>query len=334
MTERRLRTGIIGTGGFARQHARRLAAIDEVRLTAFCNRTLERAVEYNQEFSGGQGQVFDDYEQMYEQAELDLVYICLPPYAHGREVALACERGIHFLIEKPIALDMALAKSMAAQVQASGVKAQVGFHYRHGAAVQRLKQAMQALPPGQPVFMTARYACNSLHADWWRDREKSGGQLVEQVIHLVDLARHFLGEAVQVYSVQDNLFHGSVPGYTVEDASATIIRFRSGSLAAINATNGAIPNRWEYDWRLVMPGLVADFDNPNRAVFHQTDQTPVASEPVAAETDLYLAETLDLLSAIRDDRPTAVPIEEGLRSLELVLAARSSAETGVPVILD
>ena len=59
---------------------------------------------------------------MFAELGLDVVYICLPPYAHGREVELACEHGVHFLIEKPIALSMELAESMAASVQASGVQ--------------------------------------------------------------------------------------------------------------------------------------------------------------------------------------------------------------------
>ena len=52
---------------------------------------------------------------------------------------------------------------------------------------------------------------------------------------------------------------------------------------------------------------------------------------VVSEKDVFLAETLDLLAAIRDDRPTAVPIEEGYRSLRLALAATRSAEMDAPV---
>jgi predicted dehydrogenase len=148
------------------------------------------------------------------------------------------------------------------------------------------------------------------------------------------MTRFFLGEPVQVYSMQENLFHRDVEGYTVEDASATTIRFASGGLAVIAATNGAIPNRWEYDWRLVLPGMTADFTDANNAVVHDTRQAEPAAETIAADKDLYLAETLDLLDAIRDDRPTAVPIEEGVRTLRLALAAGRAAERHAPVTLE
>jgi predicted dehydrogenase len=328
-----LRTGIIGCGSFARQHALRLQALEQVSLAAFCNRTIEKAVAFNQEFAGGRALVFDDCAQMFEGAGLDLVYICLPPYAHGREVEFAAANGAHIFIEKPIALSLDLAQDMARHVRTAGVKCQVGFHYRFGSAVLQLRHHLATQPPGRAAFMTASYACNSLHSPWWRDRAKSGGQLVEQAIHLVDLTRFFLGEAVEVYGAQDNLFHAAVPGYTAEDAGAAIIRFQSGSMAVVSATNGAVPGRWEYDWRVAMPGLVADFTHPNEAVFQHTGSDPVTSRTVTGEKDLYLAETLDLLDAIRYDRPAAVPIEEGVRSLQLVLAASESAAQNRPVSL-
>ena len=323
-----LRTAILGCGGFARRHANILAKLEEVQLVGFCNRGLEKAEAFNEQYAGGRAEVFSDYETMFAQLELDLVYICLPPYAHGREVALACQYGVHFLIEKPIALDLDLAQSMAANVAASGVKSQVGFMFRFGEAAQRLKQQLPA--EGTAGFMVARYACNSLHKPWWRNRDLSGGQLVEQAIHLLDIARFFLGEPVQVSSMQANLFHNAIDGYTADDASGTTIRFSAGGLAVLAATNGAIPTRWDYDWRLMLPGLTADFSDANHAVFHDTRPlepgTAAPATTVAGDTDLYLAETLDLLAAIRDNRPTAVPIEEGVRTLRLALAASRAAE--------
>jgi predicted dehydrogenase len=157
--------------------------------------------------------------------------------------------------------------------------------------------------------------------------------LVEQVIHIIDLTRFFLGEPIKVYSMQDNLFHRSDEEYTSEDSSATVIRFDSGGMATISATNGAIPNRWDYDWRFFTSDLTADFSDANHAVFHHTIEKDLPETTIAAEDDLYLAETLDLLAAIREDRDPAVPIEEGVLSLKLALAAAQAAEQDSPVSL-
>lgn len=330
-----LRTAIIGCGRFAKRHATHLAALKQVQLVGFCDQVIDSANAYNQQYACGEARVYQDCEAMFANLDLDLVYICLPPFGHTNEVELACRHGVHFLIEKPIALTTELAMTMADQVRASGVKSQVGFMYRFGEAAQWLKQ--HGGPDGSSqgkAFMTARYACNSLHSWWWRDRAKSGGQLIEQVIHLLDLARFFFGEPSQVYSIQENLFHTGVEGYTVEDASVTSVRFHSGALAVITATNGAIPNRWDCDWRVFLPGMTADFIDANHATMHHTAQPWTASINIAAEKDMYLAETLDLVQAIQEDRPTQIPIDEGVRSLNFALAATRSAETNAPVSIE
>ena len=139
---------------------------------------------------------------------------------------LACRYGVNLLIEKPIALNMDLALNDGETSQ--GERDQMPG-WVHVPVWERppcgLKNYLQQRPAGERGFMTARYACNSLHSWWWRDKAKSGGQLVEQVIHIIDLTRFFLGEPIKVYSMQDNLFHRSDGEYTSEDTSATVIRF-------------------------------------------------------------------------------------------------------------
>lgn len=327
-----LRTAILGCGKIARKHAAVLASLKEIEFAGFCDQVRENALSFRDSF--GPGEVFTDHEQMFRELNLDLVYICLPPFAHTNEVELACRHGVHFLIEKPIALSMDLANRMAEQVRSSGVKCQVGFMYRHGDAVKWLKTYMRNSTSTGAGFMTARYSCNSLHRDWWRDKARSGGQLVEQVIHLLDMTRFWLGEPCQVYSVQRNLFHNSVKDYTGEDTSATTISFENGSVAVIAATNGAIPNRWDYDWQVVLPEITADFKDANHAVVYNTRPDSGSTLTVASEKDLLLAQAVDLLSAIREDREPLVPIEEGVRSLNLALSAALSAEQGIPVRLE
>lgn len=322
-----LRAAIIGCGNIARKHAAALETIDEIQLVGFYDHTLQNAAAMAQEQRAGQA--YDNLTAMLDAEALDIAFICLPPFAHTNEVALLCERNIHFLIEKPIALDLERGRRMVQAVEASGVKTQVGFMFRHGTAVQELKMYLAAYTSAG--FMTARYACNSLHRPWWRDRARGGGQVLEQIIHLLDLARYFLGEPASVFSMQDNLFHRNVPDYTVEDASGTVIRFENGSIAVIAATNGAIPGRWDSDWRVMLPALTADFANANNAVLHHTDQTPVTLQKVESNENLFRAQTLDLLNAIRSNGTTRSPIQEGYRSLALGLAAMDSAAQNIPL---
>ena len=255
---KRLHTAILGCGGFAHRHAGNLVSLpDDIELTAFCDHHDDNAREFSEKYTQGQGSIFTDPREMFEKADLDLVVICLPPFAHSNEVDLAAEHGVHILMEKPIALSSEHAWRMVEAAEAAPIKTQVGFMFRFGTAIERLKELLASGEVGPAGLMSARYFCNSLHAEWWRDRSRSGGQLVEQVIHMVDLMRYLMGEAVSVYSRQENLFHRERADYTVEDVSATIFGFQGGAMGVIYATNGAIPGKWINDYRLVSQKLTA-----------------------------------------------------------------------------
>ena len=150
---------------------------------------------------------------------------------------------------------------------------------------------------------------------------------------MIDLMRFLMGDATTVYSRQENLFHKEVNDYTVEDVSATIFGFPKGGVGVIYATNGAIPNRWINDYRVVSKHITADFTNANNATFHYTAQPDQQPEIIASDRDVYLFEMQDFLSAIRTGQKTRTPLREGAKSLDLALAATRSAQTGNEVQL-
>ena len=251
----RLRTAILGCGGFAHRHARTLQFLkDDFEMVAFCNRTIEKAATFSKQYTDGQAPVFADHHQMFDQVPLDVVVICLPPYAHSDEVEIAANLGVHVFIEKPIALTSEQGWRMVNAAENAGIITQVGFMFRFGEAIEHLKTKIDSGDAGPVGLMSARYFCNSLHSPWWRKRDLSGGQLVEQVIHMVDLMRFLMGDAITAYSRQENIFHQDVEDYTVEDVSATIFSFPKGGVGVIYATNGEVAGRG----RRVVHGVPGD----------------------------------------------------------------------------
>jgi predicted dehydrogenase len=322
-----LRIAILGCGSFAHRHARTLQKLkNDFEMVAFCNRTIEKAAKFSKQYTNRQAPVFADHHQMFAQIALDAVLICLPPYAHSDEVEIASNLGIHIFIEKPIALTSERGWRMVNAAEQAGIVTQVGFMFRFGAAIEHLKAKIDSGEAGPIGLISARYFCNSLHAPWWRKRNLSGGQFVEQVIHMADLMRFLMGDALTVYSRQENIFHQEVNDYTVEDVSATVLSFASGGLGVIYATNGAIPNRWINDYRVVSRNLTMEFTDANHATFHYTAESSRQPEVIASDRDLYLSEMQDFLDAIRTGRQTRTPLREGAKSLDLALAATNSAK--------
>lgn len=135
-----LRMGILGCGGIARRHAAAATELgDQVRVVAVADRTLSGAHAFSDEVTGGMATVHPSAHDLVTAAGLDILAVCLPPGAHGDEVALAAERGIHLLVEKPIALRSTDAWAMVEAVERAGVRSQVGFMYRFGAAVEAVR---------------------------------------------------------------------------------------------------------------------------------------------------------------------------------------------------
>jgi predicted dehydrogenase len=210
---------------------------------------------------------------------------------------------------------------MVEAVAATDVVAAIGFMYRFGDAVLRWRQ----LDTGPVGLYVGGYYCNALHASWWRERALSGGQILEQAIHQIDLIRHLVGEPDSVYARDANLFHREVPDYDVEDVSATLFGWDDGRIASLSASNIGIPGVWHKEWAVMAKRVTGRFTSWNEAVLTRTEGA-VESETVAGTTDPFVAQLVNIAAAIEERRPPYVPLAEGAASLRLALAARRSAE--------
>jgi predicted dehydrogenase len=163
-------------------------------------------------------------------------------------------------------------------------------------------------------------------------REKSGGQITEQVIHMVDLMRYLMGDPQLVFSIQNNLFHRNVKNYTIEDTSGTVMEFQDGGIGVIYASNNAIPGKWINDYQIVSSKLTAEFTDSNNAVLTYTAEPELRTEVISSNENVYMKEVIDLYDAIVDNKQTRTPIQEGARSLDLALAISESAVSKLPIV--
>ena len=220
--------GFIGTGGMAGAHMRNLRTFDDIEFTAMCDVSEERAKASAEEYGGN---VYTDFREMYDKQDLDAVYICTPPFAHGEQERIACEQGIPMFIEKPIAADLEQAVIINEDVRRSGVITSVGYHWRYGGNAQHAKSL---LDEESPVLGALGYWMGGLPGTlWWRIRAQSGGQHVEQTTHIFDLARFLLGDAKTVHGVATRGSMTDIPQYDVDDLSMVNIEFESGAIANI-----------------------------------------------------------------------------------------------------
>ncbi|HTV69605.1 MAG TPA: Gfo/Idh/MocA family oxidoreductase [Rhizobiaceae bacterium] len=319
----RLKVALLGCGNIGVRHAAAARELQhELDLVACCGREPGKTAAFAKTIEAAP---FTDFAEMLAVAKPDLLIVALPPFAHDGQVEAAARAGVHVLVEKPIALSNERARAMVETVRAAGVIGACGFMYRFGAAVGRWESLMAAGQTGRIGHFSGNFHSNALHAPWWRSREKSGGQMVEQLIHIVDLARHFLGMPQTAYARAANLFHRDVPGYDSEDQSAIVLGYDDGRIAVLHASNSVVRGRWAKSWQIITERRTAIFTDWNRAEIFTTVGEP-GSETIDEARDVFVAQLENVAAAIRGAAPVKVPLEEGAKTLEIVLAARRSAD--------
>lgn len=328
---KKIRTAVVGMGNMGRGHASHLLQMEDVELVALCDEYPAAAETYKAE-AGIDCLVYADFNRMLEEQELDAVYICLPPFCHKGQVEAAARKGVAVFVEKPIALDVQRGQAMAEAVAQGGVCSQVGYQMRFGAAVRRFRELVESGAAGRLTLFSASYECNSLHSPWWRDKEKCGGQVFEQVIHLYDMAQYLMGNAVEVSGRVANLVHADVPGYTVEDTSVANILFENGALGCITGSNCAVKDQWNARFRIVCENLVVDFTDHNHCTITYTDSHAGTVETINSADDVGMMEDIYFIQAIQGKKPPFATVAEGYSDLKLVSAVVSASENNCAVV--
>ncbi len=325
----RLNVGFIGCGGIASIHTECLKKLREVRLVAFADKVEEKARFFSSKYGGTP---YKDWREMLEKEKLDIVYVCTPPFVHAEEVMIAAEKGIHIFIEKPIALNMTLAKQMVKAVEKNRVKCQVGYNCRFGYAVEEAKRVIDNGEAGEIGLALGMYWCHFIREDWWMDKSKSGGQIVEQSTHVFDILRHLCGEVEVVYGEMNRKFWAKMLNITIEDVSSVTFKFKSGAVGAITSTTWGAHAKWWLKWWLAARNYTFESRDVNTLTLYSTE-SPAKVKTISEERNTYLLEAKDLIEAILEDKDTRTPIEEGAKTLEFTLAAMKSMETGSPITL-
>ncbi len=308
----------VGTGGIANHHMRTLAEIDCAEMVGFFDLDIARAEATAAAFGGN---AYPSLEALCDGSSPDAVYVCLPPFAHGEIETELARRKLPMFVEKPVAVDMGSGRRVLDAVQDSGVITAVGYHWRYMDNTERAQELVGNDPVG---FALGGWMGGMPGVAWWRVRAQGGGQIVEQTTHIVDLARHLMGEVVQVHATARTGLMAEVENYDIHDATVTNFVFASGAIASLTSTC-LLSAGGQVGLDLYQRGRVVRLRAHELIVEESTGtQTHLlGNNPTRAEDEAFVhAVATGDSSAIRSDYADA------LRTLEVTLAATESADEG------
>ncbi len=328
-----VRLGFVGTGGIANRHLTCAQKRDDMEIVATCDVVMELAQQAAEKY-GASGGSYDDVVKMLDSEQLDAIVICTPPFAHGDIEEAACERGIHFFVEKPVAVSMELAGRVLSAVRDSGVITQVGYMFRKS---EPIIKAQQMLSTRAVAMVQAHYYMPGLpNKGWWTKMDLGGGQLVEQATHMLDLGRFLAGDVKSVIGKTSTVHDWSVPegyeepkglvahkeGFEIPDTTALILEYESGAMGTLSCS--LVPQvKWDNGFKVIAEGAMVTIDGPN---VNYTNEDGEVSEQ--APSDWYDAVLVEFTDAVAGEGQATIPYEEGVKSLAISLAGYESVKRG------
>ncbi len=317
-----MKVGIIGLGSMGRTHARNLKHIDGVTISAICGVSVEAAQRFKNDMDID-STIYTDFDTMLASEECDALYFCLPPSAHNGEVIKAANRGIHVFLEKPIALTSAKAKPIVAAIEKNGVVSQVGHQMRFRQSIQKLYAMIKNGSAGKPTIFQGRFWCNiGSGPKWWARKDKSGGQMLEQTVHIYDLALSLFGDAEKATGIVSNILHQDDDRYEIEDTSIGLITFTNGAVATISGSNCSVPVHFFSDFQIGFEHVSLEYKStgqqwvaPDEATLLYDDDKV---ETIIEDQDVYLLEDQDFINAIATGTEAQIPARASLKSIRVI----------------
>ncbi|MET8254955.1 Gfo/Idh/MocA family oxidoreductase [Micromonospora sp. NPDC005197] len=315
------RVGLVGAGGVAQRHARVLSGFDDVELIGVTDVVPEAASELAARHGG---QTFRDVAELLA-AGPDAVYVCVPPFAHGPAEEAAIDAGVPMFVEKPVAVDLVTAERVADLVARRGLRTAVGHHWRY---LSVLDQARELLADRPVRMVSGAWLDKVPPVAWWARRDRSGGPVVEQAAHVLDLIRVLAGEVTEV-TAYGNGTPPPVDGADIDSVTTATLRFANGAVGTLSA---ACVLGWKHraGLEILADGLALALTEDGLLIRDADGERHVPADPEAARVAVDRA-FVDAVRGVGDD--VRVPYAEALKTQRLALAVAESARTGQTVRL-
>lgn len=317
--------GFIGVGGIARHHLKQLSDIAAAEVVALCDINEDAAKSASEEFGGT---VYTDYHRMLDAEVLDAVYVCIPPKFHTDAEILAAQKGCALFVEKPVALTLDKALEVQAAIESAGVLSSVGYTMRYWPGICAAHEFLQ--DKRASMVTCNRWGGVAGGEDhWWRRMDVSGGQLVEQATHQVDAIRWMLGEVKQVWARYEYESLAHLPNFTIPASQALALELESGVVGTVTCSCATYKGGGGGGWDILLDGQRLTIAGQKASLLPAPEGED--GELVPAMPQMNIDE--GFVSAVASGNPSTIrsTYADGVRSLEVTLAANESAKSGQPV---
>lgn len=334
----KLKVAVIGCGSIAQhRHLLEYDANEHVDLVAVCDIVEERVSEISKKYGA---KAYTDYKQLLEKEKVDAVSVCLPNYLHAPVSIAALNAGCHVLCEKPMATSKEEAEEMIAAAESNNKKLMIAHNQRFVPSHQKAKQLIESGEIGKVYSFRTAFGHGGPEgwsvegeSSWFFKKDQAFiGAMGDLGVHKADLLRYILGqEFVNVAGFVEN---NAKENITVDDNAVCILRTEKGIIGTMAAS-------WAYnsseDNSTIIYGekgtlrledhphysLVAEFSNGD-VINYQLGK--IQSNDEGGQSNSHVID--HFVDGVLYNKDILITGEEGMKSLEVILAAVESSQTG------
>jgi myo-inositol 2-dehydrogenase / D-chiro-inositol 1-dehydrogenase len=324
-----VRVGIVGTGSMGSTHTQAWLQAG-VELSGVISAHLEHAQAFALEY---QTQAFSSLEEMLEV--VDVLDICAPTHLHREMTEIAAMAGKHIICEKPIALNLEDARAMIEACSSQNVRLFIAQVVRFFPQYRAAAEILNSGQLGNLGVLRLKRAGYQPKVNWFLDETKSGGMVMDLMIHDFDYALWLGGKVVRVYATSARASHPTSSG----DYALVTLGFESGAMAQIEG-GWAYPkgtfrtsldiagSQGLIEWHSDNSSTIKSFLEPQNL-----DVSAVGIPSSVLTEDPYTTQIKHFKHALETNTPFEVTPQDALVALEIALAARESLKSGRAVHL-
>ena len=342
ITNRKIKIALVGCGRISKNHFGSIEQhSDHLELVALCDIDPGVLAEHAQKY---RVPAYADMQEMLEKEEIDLVVLCTPSGIHPDQAVLAAKHKVHVMTEKPMATRWSDGVRMVKACDEAGVRLFVVKQNRRNTTLQLLKRAVTEKRFGKihmvhlNVFWTRPQAYYDQGNGWRGTWEFDGGAFMNQASHYVDLLDWLIGPVEKVQAMMS-----TTRDIEVEDTGVLNVKWRNGALGSMSVTMLTYPKNLEGSITILgekgtarIGGVAVNdiqiwqfeeaksYDSEIHSANYETTSVYGFGHP------LYYKNVIDVLCG---DAEPETDGREGLKSLELLIAAYLSARDGKTISL-
>ncbi|MEK4076693.1 Gfo/Idh/MocA family oxidoreductase [Paenibacillus sp. SZ31] len=332
----KIKVAVFGCGAIAeRRHIPEYAANENVELVAFADPIVERAEKMAETYGG---KAYSSYEELLANETVDAVSVCTPNYLHAPMAIAAANAGKHVLVEKPMAVSTEEGEQMIEAAKKNGVYLMVGHNQRLMPPHVKAKEILDSGRLGKVLnFRTSfghpgpeAWSVDGAESWFFRKEEAIMGAMGDLGVHKSDFIRYLLDDEVSEVAGFISTLHKE--GTKVDDNATCLLRMKSGAIGTLVAswTQYRAGDNSTVLWceNGVMKIGTVEGDEVIVELTNGTVETYKVGAMATNEKQVPSGVIDAFVESIVTQTPPAISGEEGLRSLQVILAAFESEKTG------